>query len=107
VAPRWRDGGTPKVILGSEDLGLDLLSAIMFGARMSLLVGFLSVVLSVLIGVTLGLISGYGRGKADSFIMRIADVQISFPAILIALLIDGVARTMLPRDQQDALALNV
>jgi len=74
---------------------------------MSLLVGLLSVASSVAIGVTLGLLSGYIGGKSDAIIMRIADVQLSFPAILIALLVAGVARTMLPREQQDTLALYV
>ncbi len=69
----------------------------MFGARISLLVGLASVVFAMLLGITLGLIAGYGGGKLDAFIMRVADVQLSFPAILIALLIDGVARAVLPR----------
>ncbi|KAG1177465.1 hypothetical protein G6F35_016385 [Rhizopus arrhizus] len=61
----------------------------------------------MVLGVTLGLISGYAGGRIDSFIMRIADVQLSFPAILVALLIDGVARGILPRDMHDQLALYV
>jgi peptide/nickel transport system permease protein len=69
----------------------------MFGARISLLVGLASVIFAMVLGVTLGLIAGYVGGKVDAFIMRIVDVQLSFPAILIALLIDGVARAVLPR----------
>ena len=74
---------------------------------MSLLVGLASVAFSMVLGVTLGLISGYAGGRVDSFIMRIADVQLSFPAILVALLIDGVARGLLPRDMHDELAMYV
>jgi peptide/nickel transport system permease protein len=105
--PVWLDGAKPGYLLGTDDQGRDVLSAIMFGARISLLVGLLSVVLAVVVGVALGLIAGYAGGKLDAFIMRIADVQLSFPAILIALLIDGVARAMLPRDAHSNVALVV
>ena len=94
-------------LLGTDDQGRDLLSAIMFGARISLLVGLASVIFAMLLGVTLGLIAGYVGGKLDAVIMRIADVQLSFPAILIALLIDGVARAVLPRDAHGPVALFV
>jgi peptide/nickel transport system permease protein len=84
-----------------------VLSAIIYGSRMSLLVGILATFLAMVIGVTLGLISGYVGGKVDAFIMRVADVQLSFPAILIALLVDGVARAALPREMHDQMALYV
>src|SRR5881227_1960894 len=105
--PHGVDGARPEYLLGTDDQGRDLLSAIMFGARISLLVGLASVVFAMLLGITLGLIAGYGGGKLDAFIMRIADVQLSFPAILIALLIDGVARAVLPRDAHGPVALFV
>ena len=79
----------------------------MFGARISLLVGLASVVLAVVVGVSLGLVAGYAGGRIDGFVMRIADVQLSFPAILIALLIDGVARAVLPRDAHSSIAIFV
>jgi peptide/nickel transport system permease protein len=94
--PAWLAGGDPAFPLGTDDQGRDILSTIMFGARVSLLVGICSVLLSMAIGVSLGLVAGYVGGKADAFIMRVADVQLSFPAILIALLVDGVARALLP-----------
>jgi peptide/nickel transport system permease protein len=94
--PAWLAGGDPVFPLGTDDQGRDILSTIMFGARVSLLVGICSVLLSMAIGVSLGLLAGYVGGKTDAFIMRVADVQLSFPAILIALLIDGVARALLP-----------
>jgi len=105
--PAWLEGAKPGYLLGTDDQGRDVLSAIMFGARISLLVGLLSVALAVFVGVALGLIAGYAGGKLDAFIMRVADVQLSFPAILIALLIDGVARAMLPRDAHANVALLV
>jgi peptide/nickel transport system permease protein len=105
--PRGMEGARPEYLLGTDDQGRDMLSAIMFGARISLLVGLASVIFAVVLGVSLGLVAGYGGGKLDTVIMRIADVQLSFPAILIALLIDGVARAVLPRDSQGPIALFV
>ena len=105
--PRWLDGGNPAYPLGTDDQGRDLLSAIMYGARISLFVGIASVALAMIVGVALGLVAGYVGGKLDAFIMRVADVQLSFPAILIALLIDGVLRTALPHDARAATALAV
>jgi peptide/nickel transport system permease protein len=105
--PRWLPGGNAAYLLGTDDQGRDLLSAIMYGARISLLVGLASVVIAVVLGVALGLVAGYVGGRLDALIMRVADVQLSFPAILIALLINGVARAMLPRDTQSDAALYV
>jgi peptide/nickel transport system permease protein len=105
--PAWEPGSKTGYLLGTDDQGRDVLSAIMFGARISLLVGLASVTLAVLVGVSLGLIAGYVGGKIDAFIMRVADVQLSFPAILIALLIDGVAKAVLPRDAHSNVALFV
>ncbi len=100
------EGANPKYLLGTDDQGRDILSAIMYGARISLMVGVASVLLSVLIGVALGLLSGFAGGKTDAFIMRVCDVMLSFPSILIALLIDGVGRAMFP-NAPDTLAFAV
>jgi peptide/nickel transport system permease protein len=105
--PHGMEGAKPEYLLGTDDQGRDVLSAIMFGTRISLLVGALAVALSVALGVSLGLVSGYAGGRLDAFIMRAADVQLSFPAILIALLIDGVARAVLPRSVHSDVALVV
>ncbi len=105
--PAWTERGNPAYLLGTDDQGRDVLSAIMYGSRVSLMVGFFAVMLAMTIGIALGLLSGYVGGKVDAFIMRVADVQLSFPAILIALLIDGVARVALPRESHDTAALYV
>jgi peptide/nickel transport system permease protein len=105
--PAWEAGGDPAYLLGTDNQGRDILSTIMYGARVSLGVGLASVLLSVLLGVSAGLVSGYFGGRIDAVMMRIADVQLSFPAILIALLIDGVARVTLPPDRHDSIAIPV
>ncbi len=106
LPPAWMDGGSTSYLLGTDDQGRDLLSALFYGARLSLAVGFASVLLSLIVGVGLGLLSGFVGGKTDAFIMRVCDVMLSFPSILIALLINGVARAMFP-NAQDSLALGV
>ena len=94
LPPAWSEPGLAKYPLGTDDQGRDVLSTILYGSRISLLVGFSSVLLAMFLGVGLGLLSGFVGGRLDAIIMRIADVQLSFPAILIALLIDGVARVV-------------
>jgi peptide/nickel transport system permease protein len=107
LPPSWEEGGMPKFWLGTDDQGRDIFSAVIYGMQISLLIGIASVVLSVVMGVGLGLLSGYIGGRLDAFIMRVCDVMLSFPAILVALLIDGVARAVLPRDSHSELAFGV
>ncbi|WP_140626417.1 ABC transporter permease [Methylibium rhizosphaerae] len=106
LPPAWMDEGSTKYLLGTDDQGRDILSALMYGARISLFVGLASVVLSMVVGVGLGLLSGFVGGKTDAFIMRLCDVMLSFPAILVALLIDGVGRALFP-NAHDSLAFTV
>ena len=94
--PAFMAEGERGFPLGTDDQGRDMLSGIMYGLRISLLVGVLAVALAVVTGITIGLIAGYRGGAVDSVLMRIADVQLTFPAILIALLVDGVLRAVLP-----------
>jgi peptide/nickel transport system permease protein len=96
LPPAWIEGGKATFFLGTDDQGRDILSALMYGARISLAVGIVSVILSVLIGVTLGLLAGFLGGWIDTLLMRICDVMLSFPPILVALLIAGVGRAMFP-----------
>ena len=107
LPPAWQEGGDWNFLLGTDTQGRDVLSTILFGARISILVGFCSVLFAMLLGTGLGLLSGYVGGATDAIIMRIADVQLSFPAILIALLVDGVARVLLPRELHDQLGIYV
>jgi peptide/nickel transport system permease protein len=106
LPPAWADDGVSKYLLGTDDQGRDILSALMYGARISLLVGLASVLLSVVIGVSLGLLSGFVGGRVDALIMRTCDVMLSFPSILVALLIDGVGRALFP-NAHDTLAFAV
>jgi peptide/nickel transport system permease protein len=105
--PSFTGRGNPEYLLGTDDQGRDVLSTIIFGSRMSLVIGLGATLLAMVFGVSMGLLSGYIGGKLDAFIMRVADIQLSFPAILIALLIDGVARAVLPKDSHDQLAVYV
>ena len=93
--------------LGTDDQGRDILSSIMYGTRLSLIVGFASVVVAMTIGIALGLLSGYFGGAVDALIMRIADVQLTFPAILVALLIDGIVRSVISVQRHDEIAVFV
>jgi peptide/nickel transport system permease protein len=105
--PAWIEGGDAAFVLGTDNQGRDILSTILHGARISLGIGLASVAFALALGVFLGLLAGYFGGRLDALIMRIADVQLSFPAILIALLIDGVARVALSGERHDEIAIPV
>ena len=94
-------------VMGTDDQGRDLLSAIIYGLRVSLFVGVMSVFLAMGLGVSLGLLAGYVGGWLDHLIMRIADIQLTFPSILIAMLIFGVLRGIIPPDLRDEMAIAV
>ncbi|MFO1338624.1 MAG: ABC transporter permease [Burkholderiaceae bacterium] len=106
LPPAWQADGKATFPLGTDDQGRDILSALMFGTRISLFVGIAAVLLSLVLGVGLGLLSGYAGGRVDALIMRVCDVMLSFPAILVALLIDGVGRALFP-NAHDTLAFTV
>jgi len=107
LPPSWSADGDSRFIIGTDDQGRDLLSAILYGTRLSLLVGILSITFASILGVTVGLMAGYLGGRFDAIVMRIADVQLSLPAILTALLIDGIARGLLPQQSHDDLMIVV
>ncbi len=94
-------------LLGADDQGRDLYSTILYGLRISLFVGAASVLLAMTLGVTLGLLAGYVGGWVDALIMRIADIQMTFPSILVAMLIYGIARSILPPDARADMAITV
>jgi peptide/nickel transport system permease protein len=106
LPPVWQEGGVRKYLLGTDDQGRDILSALLYGARISLVVGIASVVLSVVIGVSLGLLAGFTGGWVDTLLMRLCDVMLSFPPILVALLIAGVGRALFP-NAHEGLAFGV
>ncbi len=92
LPPAWAPDGNSRFLLGTGDLGRDIFSTILYGARISIGVGVVSVAFAATLGIALGLIAGYAGGRIDAFIMRVAEVQLTFPAILIALLVDCAAR---------------
>ncbi|MEI2387978.1 ABC transporter permease [Breoghania sp. JC706] len=92
LPPAWQPDGDMRFLLGTDDQGRDIFSTILYGARISIGVGIVSVLFAAALGITLGLIAGYAGGRIDAFIMRLAEVQLTFPAILIALLVDGAVR---------------
>ncbi len=106
LPPAWSEGGNPSFLLGTDDQGRDILSALMYGTRISLAVGLASVLLSVGVGVALGLLAGFVGGWLDALLMRLCDVMLSFPSILVALLIAGVGRALFP-NAHDSLAFGV
>ena len=107
IPPAWLEGGQAQFPLGTDGQGRDLLSVLMYGLRISLLVSVCATLFALVVGVTLGLVSGYAGGRLDALIMRLADVQLSFPAVLVALLIDGLSRTLLPHAVHEQLVLFV
>lgn len=90
MPPGEKSGTGMTFVLGSDDQGRDMLSAILYGLRISLGVGISATIAAVAIGLSLGLIAAYAGGKTDSLIMRLVDLQLSFPAILVALVLLAV-----------------
>jgi peptide/nickel transport system permease protein len=107
LPPSWVEGGDPRFLLGTDNQGRDVFSVILYGSRISLAVGFISVVLAMVFGIVFGLLSGYFGGLIDAIFMRIADVMLSFPTILVALLVSGIVRGLLPREMHANAALVV
>ena len=106
LPPAWSSEGSLKYLLGTDDQGRDILSALIYGARISLIVGLASVAVSLSVGVGLGLLAGFKGGWLDTLLMRLCDVMLSFPAILVALLIAGVGRALFPQ-ANESLAFGV
>lgn len=107
LPPVWIEGGDWRFLLGTDSQGRDVLSSMLYGLRVSLVVGFAGVVVAMVLGVGLGLLSGFMGGVVDAFIMRIADMILSFPAILVALLINGIALSFLPQEVMHESAIYV
>jgi len=107
LPPAWLEGGQPQYLLGTDNQGRDMLSTILYGGRLSIMVGLAAVCLGMVLGVSLGLISGYVGGGTDAVIMRIADVQLTIPGILLAILINGIGRAVLPLELREEFAIYV
>jgi peptide/nickel transport system permease protein len=105
--PSWSEGGTRNFLLGTDGQGRDMLSTILYGSRISLIVGFSAILFSLIFGVALGLTAGYFGGRYEMFVMRITDVQLTIPSILMALLVDGIARGIISRELHDQMAIYV
>ncbi|MDH3666196.1 MAG: ABC transporter permease [Paracoccaceae bacterium] len=107
LPPAWAEGGQPQYLLGTDNQGRDMLSTILYGGRLSIIVGIAAVCLGMVLGVTLGVISGYFGGMVDAVIMRFADVQLTIPGILLAILINGIGRAALPLEFREEFAIYV
>ena len=107
LPPAFMPGGDPRFLLGTDSQGADLASLILYGVRISLVVGLLAVMISATVGTAAGLFSGYFGGLVDNILMRIADVQFTFPAMLLALLIGGISQSLLPGERRAALAVPI
>lgn len=107
LPPIWQEGGISQFMLGTDDQGRDMISSILYGARLSLLIGLSAMAIATVLGVGFGLAAGFYGGRFDAIIMRVADIQLALPAILTALLIDGIARGILPPEVQQDLRVVV
>lgn len=107
LPPVWAEGGDSRYILGTDNQGRDMLSTLLYGGRISITVGIAAVLMGMLLGVGLGVLSGYVGGAVDTVIMRLADVQLTIPGILLAILINGIGRAILPPEVRDDMAIYV
>jgi len=107
LPPAWVEGGQSQYLLGTDNQGRDMLSTILYGGRLSILVGLAAVAFGMVLGVLLGVLSGYVGGMTDAVIMRLADIQLTIPGILLAILINGIGRTLLPLELREDFAIYV
>ena len=107
LPPSWAEGGQSQYVLGTDNQGRDMLSTILYGGRLSILVGLAAICLGMVMGVTLGVIAGYVGGATEAVIMRLADVQLTIPGILLAILINGVGRAAMPLELREEFAIYV
>jgi len=107
IPPVWTDGGDPNFLLGTDQQGRDMLSTMIYGSRISLIVGFASILFAMALGTFLGVTSGFFGGRYEIIVMRFTDVQLTIPSILMALLVDGVARGFISKSLHDDMAIYV
>ena len=102
VPPVWQKDGDSRFLLGTDDQGRDVFSTILYGSRQSITIGVMATLFAAALGIVLGLIAGYAGGSVDAVIMRAADIQATFPAILIAMLVDGTSRALFGNQRNDS-----
>ena len=107
IPPIWSEGGTSNFLLGTDQQGRDMLSTMIYGARISLIVGFASIIFAMFLGVFLGITAGYFGGIYEIIVMRFTDVQLTITSILMALLVDGIARAVISKSMHDEMAIYV
>ena len=107
IPPVWTDGGDPNFLLGTDQQGRDMLSTMIYGSRISLIVGFASILFAMFLGTFLGVTSGFFGGRYEIIVMRFTDVQLTIPSILMALLVDGIARGFISKSLHDDMAIYV
>ncbi len=105
--PVWIDGGSTNFVLGTDQQGRDMLSTMIYGSRISLIVGFASILFAMLLGTFLGVTSGFFGGRYEIIVMRFTDVQLTIPSILMALLVDGIARGFISKSLHNDMAIYV
>lgn len=105
LPPIWQEGGDPRFVLGTDAQGRDLFSAILYGTRISLLVGILAVAIQIVIGVSAGLLAGYFGGRIDSVVMRLADIQLSLSTLIMAIIVMALFRAGLGGEALSVLAI--
>ena len=105
--PVWIDGGSTNFVLGTDQQGRDMLSTIIYGSRISLIVGFSSILFAMSLGTFLGVTSGFFGGRYEIIVMRFTDVQLTIPSILMALLVDGIARGFISKSLHNDMAIYV
>ncbi len=107
IPPIWADGGNSSFFLGTDQQGRDMFSTMIYGSRISLIVGFASIIFAMFLGVFLGITAGYIGGKYETIVMRLTDVQLTIPSILMALLVDGIARAIISKSMHHDMAIYV
>ena len=107
IPPVWSEGGNANFFLGTDQQGRDMFSTMIYGSRISLIVGFSSIIFAMILGVSLGITAGYIGGRYETIVMRLTDVQLTIPSILMALLVDGIARAIITKSMHDEMAIYV
>ena len=107
IPPVWSEDGNANFFLGTDQQGRDMFSTMIYGSRISLIVGFSSIIFAMILGVSLGITAGYIGGRYETIVMRLTDVQLTIPSILMALLVDGIARAIISKSMHDEMAIYV